>query len=107
MIGWLSPGNPEPTPNRLAFIAGLGEMGFTDGRNVTIDYSGLGASLDRLPEVAADMARRRVAVIVAPGNLTAARPAKEATATIPIVFGFGADPVEAGLLASLNRPEAI
>ena len=104
VIGWLSPGDPAPTPNRSAFIAGLGEMGFIEGRNVTIDYSGLGASLDRLPEVAADMVRRRVAVIVTPGNFPAARAAKAATSTIPIVYGGGSDPVENGLVASLNRP---
>jgi len=104
VIGWLSPGDPVPTPPRLAFIAGLSEMGFVDGRNVTIDYSGLRASLDRLPEVAADMVRRRVAVIVTPGYLPAARAAKAATSTIPIVFGGGSDPVETGLVTSLNRP---
>jgi putative tryptophan/tyrosine transport system substrate-binding protein len=106
VIGFLFNGVPESTANvraRAAFRKGLSETGFIEGRNVTIEYLFANNANDRLPEVVADLVRRGVTVIGASG-LAAALAAKAATATIPIVFRTGNDPVQYGLAASFNRP---
>jgi putative tryptophan/tyrosine transport system substrate-binding protein len=103
LIGFLSPGSPEQLDYLAAFHTGLGEMGYAEGRNVTIEFRGAQSDLSRLPELAADLVRRQAAVLVTSGT-PAAIAAKAATTSIPIVFGLGSNPVQFGLVASLNRP---
>jgi putative ABC transport system substrate-binding protein len=101
IIGLINGGTPA---DETGFREGLGESGYVEGQNVTVEYHRLEGQYDRVPEVIADLVRRRVAAIVTPGVTQAAIMAKAATATIPIVFGIGQDPVKLGLVANLARP---
>ena len=102
MIGVLSGRAPTLSLNMASFRAGLAETGYVEGRNFVLEF-GLAEDTGQLPALAADLVRRRVAMIFAGGG-PASVAAKSATTAIPIVFGTGVDPVEEGLVASLNRP---
>jgi putative tryptophan/tyrosine transport system substrate-binding protein len=105
IVAFLSSGSADGSAERVTeFRKGLGETGYVEGQNMTVEYHWLEGRYDRLPAVLADLVRRRVSVITTPANTAAAIAAKAATVTIPIVFSVAEDPVKLGLVASLARP---
>ena len=105
VVGIINAGSPETSVSRVtAFRQGLGELGYVEGQNITIDYRWAEGRYDRYPELVADLIRRKVSVIATGASGPAAFAAKAATSSIPIVFGVGEDPVRLGLVASFARP---
>jgi putative ABC transport system substrate-binding protein len=105
VVGYLGGETIEASRDRISvFYRGLGEAGYVDGRNVALEYRWAEYNYDRLPALATELVRRQVAVIVVGGSAPGALALKAATQSIPIVFMIGPDPIELGLVTSLNRP---
>ena len=105
IVGFMNSRSPKDSVHLLqSFHRGLGEAGYVEGQNVTIEYRWAEGHYERLPALAAELSSRQVAVIAAFGGSASARAAQMATTTIPIVMSIGDDPVEAGFVKSLNRP---
>jgi putative tryptophan/tyrosine transport system substrate-binding protein len=105
VIGFVSPAAADVSGGFVAaFRKGLAEAGYIDGQNVTVEYHWLEGQYERVPALMADLVRRRVAILATPGNSVITLAAKAATATIPMIFGVGQDPVQLRLVASLARP---
>jgi len=105
VIGFLNSASPQPFANYVSgFRVGLKQTSYIDGQNVTIEFRWAEGHYDRLPEMAADLVRRKVAVLVSTGGPPSVMAAKAATATIPIVFTIGTDPIRLGVVTSLSRP---
>jgi putative ABC transport system substrate-binding protein len=106
VVGYLGATSRDKDSRILGSLRdGLGSMGFVEGQNVVIEYRWAEGRYDRLPDLAADLVRRRVAAIFAPASTPAALAAKRATSTIPVVFTVGSDPIEVGLVNSISRPD--
>src|SRR5450759_3901921 len=106
VIGFLHSGSPGPFAYQVAaFNQGLNETGYVEGQNVAIEYRWAEGQYDRLPALAADLVGRKVSVLAPAGGIPPALAAKAATTTIPIVFLMGSDPLKAGVVTSINRPE--
>src|SRR5262245_2679712 len=104
-IGYLYAGTSDANPNFVtAFRQGLRTLGYVEGQNVMIEYRWAAGRYDRLPDLAADLVRRGVAVLVVPGNAASAFAARDATTSIPIVFAISGNPVKLGLVASISQP---
>ena len=105
VIGFMSARSPADSVHLLAaFRQGLGDWGFVEGQNVAVEYRWAHGDYHRLPRLAMELVDQRVAVLLGVGGDASALAAKAATSTIPVVIGTGSDPVEAGFVASLNRP---
>src|SRR5215207_548073 len=105
VIGFLDPRSPDTIADRVrGFRQGLKDTGFVEGQNVAVEYRWAEGHFERLPELAAELVRRQVALILTTGGPPSELAAKSATATIPVVFLVGEDPTRLGLVASLARP---